>query len=462
MLNLSPHNSISNRVLGEHYNAFQRILPIRSGVLLARILMILSGLILIIMFLPWTQVVHGHGEITGKNPQQRPQQVPAVVPGRIEKWYVREGTHVKPGDTIVVLSEVKNRYFDPKLLERTESRVNSKEAAYKQYQQKVKNLEDRIQALKQNRELKLEQLKNKRRQAELRISSDSVELEAAKTDLRIAKNQLERFRKLQKKGLKSLSELQDKQLKLRSARAKKISAENKLLSSRNELINVKLERRRAKDRFRSKITKARSELNNARSKMNNARASITKLDNELSNYRLRSRNRVIKAPQKGRVTKIAKAGIGEIIQQGERIVSIMPDDPKLAVELYVRPVDYPLLYKGEKARLQFDGWPSIVFSGWPNISHGTFKGEIYAIDRYASKNGKFRIMIEPSENADWPDALRAGSGAKGMIILETVPVWYEIWRKLNGFPPNFYKPDKKKGSEPKKGSGIDRPKINVK
>lgn len=462
MLNLSPHNSISDKVFGERYSAFDRIVRIRSGIFLARLLLVLLGVFLVFMFLPWTQVVHGRGEITGKNPRQRPQQVPAVVPGRIEKWHVQEGEEVQPGDTIVELSEVKDRYFDPRLLERTEQRVDSKEAAFDEYERKAENLEDRIDALEDNRELKLEQLGNKLRQAKLKIRSDSVDLEAAKTDLRIAKNQLERFEDLKEQGLKSLSELQDKQLKLRSARAKKISAENKLLSSRNELINLELERKRIKDRFRNKIAKARSELNTARSRSNNTRANITELANELANYEARSGLRTVTAPQKGMVTKIAKAGIGEIIKEGETIVSIMPNDIDLAVELYVRPVDYPLLYKGEKAQLQFDGWPSIVFSGWPNISHGTFEGEIYAIDRYASKNGRFRIMVEPSKDAEWPDALRAGSGAKGMIMLETVPVWYEIWRKLNGFPPNHYEPEEASKSKMKGEDGIERPKINVK
>lgn len=462
MLNLSPHNSVSDKVLNEHYTAFDRVMAIRSGVFLARFLLILSGIFLIIMFLPWTQVIHGSGKITGKDPQHRPQQIPAVVSGRIEHWHVREGERVEPGDTIVELGEIKDRYFDPKLLERTESRVSSKEAAYQNSQRKAENLEEQIEALKQNRDLKVQKLKNKRQQARLKVRSDSVDLKAAETDLRIAKNQLDRFKDLKKQGLKSLSEVQEKQLKLRSARAKKISAENKLLSSKNELSNAKLEQGRIKDRFQNKIAKVRSELNATRSLLNSTQAGITKLSNELANYQTRIDRRVITAPQSGMVTKIAKAGIGEIIKRGERIVSIMPDDIELAVELYVRPVDYPLLYKGEKARLQFDGWPSIVFSGWPNISHGTFEGQIYAIDRYVSKNGKFRIMIEPSKDADWPNALRAGSGAQGMVMLETVPVWYEIWRNLNGFPPNFYEPQQGEPSQKKSKNRIERPKINVK
>ncbi|MEL7122884.1 MAG: biotin attachment protein, partial [Bacteroidota bacterium] len=38
----------------------------------------------------------------------------------------------------------------------------------------------------------------------------------------------------------------------------------------------------------------------------------------------------------------------------------------------------------------------------------------------------------------WPEAIQIGSGAQGIALLNNVPLWYEIWRRLNGFPPDFY------------------------
>ncbi len=116
----------------------------------------------------------------------------------------------------------------------------------------------------------------------------------------------------------------------------------------------------------------------------------------------------------------------------------MPDTYKLAIEIYVDPLDYPLLKKGEHARVQFDGWPAIVFSGWPNASYGTFGGTIYSIDQFLSENGKYRVLVVPDPEDSWPDALRYGSGARSMLILNDVPIWYELWRNINGFPPDFY------------------------
>ena len=100
----------------------------------------------------------------------------------------------------------------------------------------------------------------------------------------------------------------------------------------------------------------------------------------------------------------------------------------------------PLIHIGEKVRIQFDGWPAIVFSGWPNVSYGTYGGEVVAIENFISSNGKYRILLAPDKNDnEWPKAIRVGSGAYTMALLNDVPIWFELWRKINGFPPNFFR-----------------------
>jgi hypothetical protein len=109
-----------------------------------------------------------------------------------------------------------------------------------------------------------------------------------------------------------------------------------------------------------------------------------------------------------------------------------------------------LIRVGQKTRFIFDGWPSFVFSGWPGASFGTFGGEVVAIDNLISENGKYRVLVKPDHSdVPWPTALRVGAGAKGMMMLQDVPLWYEMWRKLNGFPPQFYEPAETKKDESK-------------
>jgi hypothetical protein len=40
-----------------------------------------------------------------------------------------------------------------------------------------------------------------------------------------------------------------------------------------------------------------------------------------------------------------------------------------------------------------------------------------------------------------------GAGAQGIALLNDVPLWYELWRNINGFPADFYEVKKDKKNE---------------
>ena len=396
----------------------------------------------IFLFLPWTQNISGNGIVTTLTPEQRPQTIQSQIPGRIEQWFVREGDYVKKGDTILRISEVKSDYFDDKLIERTNEQISAKNSSVNAYKFKVDALKRQIEALQEERLLKLEQAKNKLLQSKLKVQSDSIAFEAAKTNLRIAKRQYERDFTLEKEGIKAVKDVENKRLKLQSTEAKIIEQENKLLTARNEVLNAKVEISRIKANYADKISKAQSDKFTAQSNGFDAKAQVSKLENNNSNYKVRSGLMYIKAPQNGYINKAIKGGIGGTFKEGEEIVGIMPAKYDLAVETFIRPIDLPLIHIGEKVRVQFDGWPAIVFSGWPNVSYGTYGAKVVAIENFISKNGKYRILLAPDEtDHTWPTAIRVGSGAKTIALLEDVPIWFELWRQLNSFPPNYYQPE---------------------
>lgn len=212
------------------------------------------------------------------------------------------------------------------------------------------------------------------------------------------------------------------------------------MNAKQELGILQLELNGAIQDYNEKISKASGDKYQSLSQIASGQADIAKLQNQYMNYDIRSNLYYITAPQDGQVVKAKKAGIGEIVKDGEMIVEIVPDNVQYAVEIYVRPVDLPLLDTGQKVRFMFDGFPAIVFSGWPQSSYGTFGGRITAIENSVSENGKFRVLVaEDSSDRKWPEQLRMGTGASGFALLKDVPVWYELWRNINGFPPEYYK-----------------------
>lgn len=400
-------------------------------------IMLLIGVV--ILLLPWTQNIQAPGVVTTRMPEQRPQELNSIIAGKIEKWYVKEGDVVNKGDTILRISEVKETYLDPQLLQRTDDQIKAKEKTVDFYRDKVVAIDNQLLALTQARDLKLEQLRNKIQQAILYVQSDSMALEASKTELSISQEQYKRQKELYDAGLKSLTELEQRKQALQNAEAKRTIAENKFTNAKNDYLNARIELNQTDREYSEKIAKAASEKFATLSMVTTGEGDIAKLENQFSNYAIRNAFYYITAPQNGQITRTIKAGIGEVVKEGEMLVKIVPQNFEYAVEMYVSPVDLPLISLGQKVRFQFDGWPSIVFSGWQNISYGTFGGNIVAIDNSISDNGKFRVLVaEDQQDVDWPRALKVGGGAKGMALLKDVPLYYELWRKLNGFPPDFY------------------------
>ncbi|MBK9273170.1 MAG: HlyD family efflux transporter periplasmic adaptor subunit [Flavobacteriales bacterium] len=440
MLNISPAPECATPELDRtSFESFRKVLPARAGKFFGRLTAFALILFITGLFLPWTQNIRARGVVTSLAPQQRPQTIPSIIAGRIEQWYVQEGQLVERGDTILRLSEVKPEYMDPKLLDRTQEQIMAKEATARSYAEKVNSLDAQIDALSGALTIKLEQARNKIKQAVLKVQSDSIRVVAARTEIKVAQDQLKRGEEQFKEGLLSMVELERRRVNEQRANATMIDAENKLLDSRNELLNAQLDLNGIRQDYRDKLSKAESEKYASLSQMYTTEGEVTKLQNDYANYSVRSGFYFITAPQRAYITKAVRQGLGETVKEGEPLVTLMPAHFDLAVELYIRPMDMPLIRTGNKVRFMFDGWPSIVFSGWPNTSYGTFGGQVVAIDNSISPNGKYRILVGPdTSDTAWPEALRVGSGAIGFALLQDVPIWYELWRQLNGFPPDLY------------------------
>lgn len=448
MLNLSDNKLKNNRL--DKYETVKNLSARTNYKILNKIIAVISIIALVTLFLPWTQNISGSGAITTLKPNQRPQSIQSVISGRIEKWYVQEGDYVKKGDTILFISEIKEDYMDPNLVANTKNQVEAKKQSLSSYGSKVTALSSQIGFIENEKKLKLKQAQNKIKQALFKIQSDSMDLVAVKTQLKIANTQYNRSVQLNKEGLKPLSDLEEKRMKLQEVDAKIITQENKLLSSKNDYINAQVEINRINAEYSEKVSKARSDQYTALSSQYDTEAQVNKLQNQYANYSIRNGMYYIKAAQNGYINRALQSGIGETIKEGTAIATLMPSQYDIAVETYVNPIDLPLIHKGEKIRIWFDGWPTIVFSGWPDISYGTFGGEIVAIENFISDNGKYRVLIAPDKNeAKWPKELSIGTGAQTLALLDTVPIWFEIWRTLNGFPPNYYKTNPKETKDKK-------------
>ena len=411
----------------------------RSMVLRLRILL---AIVLLGLFLPWRQNIQATGKVITLLPDQRPQEVQTNIAGRVSVWKIKEGDFIKRGDTVVVLTEIKTEYLDPKLLDQTELQITAKEKSVLSYTSKIDAINDQINQLENNRDLSQSKALNKIEQEQFKLKEVQADLSAAVIALNIAKKQYERDSALAVEVLRSPLEVENRRLRYQDAIAKKIGLEAKVRSALNAVETAKIEYKNVRSEYGEKLAKAESDRFSAISSQLETEAEVSKLRNNYNNYNIRNGFYVITAPQDGYVSKTNIRGIGETVKEGQAVCTIVPDGASLAVELKLSPNDMPLVDVGEQVNFVFDGWPTIVFSGWPAASFGTFQGKVYGVDNMMDTDGKYRVLVKvDTRQKPWPLALKIGVGARGYMLLKTVPIWYELWRVLNGFPADFYKPE---------------------
>jgi len=399
--------------------------------------------LLIVLFLPWTQNISSSGHVTTLYQDQRPQQINTVIPGKIVKWYIKEGDVVKKGDTIVQLADTKDDYLDSNLVERTKDQLISKEQKLLFYSEKINAIESQINAIENNRELKINAYENKIEQYKRKLISDSSEVVAAEVDFKIAQEQLTRGKQLFNQGVISLVEQERRTAQKNKALAILTEKQQKLLNARQDINIIKIDINAIRQEADDKIFKSRSEIATSRGEIAGTTGELAKNKNVLANYISRGNQKWLIAPQNGQIVKAKKSGINEIVKEGEMIVEMVPTQIDYAIELFIEPMDLMLINPGQKIRMIFDGFPAIVFSGWPDNSYGTFAGKISMVENNRNENGKFRILVIPdNQQKAWPKELKIGTGARGFALLNTVPIWYELWRQINGFPPDYYKKNK--------------------
>ena len=443
MLNLS-NESISETVWREKpRQSQQELLSPERGHWLGRTLAVVGLVFLIILFLPWRQTIEGSGSLTALTPQDRPQTVQNAISGRIEHWAVREGQRVRKGDTLLTISEINSEYFDPNLPERLREQLDAKRGNVSANAARVVAAGQQIDALQAGLQVQLAAAANRVAQARNTVAIDQADLVAVTNFFETAKRRLARYEVGYQNGLFSLTDIETRRLKLQEDLAKVTSQRNKLASSQQGLANAIIALSEIRAKYQENLAKTQSDRSSAVSSRASAEGEVAVLQNKISNVDARRGRYIVRAPQSGIVVRTLKAGIGENIKEGESIATLQPESPVLAAEMYVRAMDVPLIQRGRRVRLQFDGWPAIQFSGWPSVAVGTFGGVVEVIDVVSSTNGRYRLLVRPLRGAGderahiWPRQLRLGSGVYGWVILDSVPVWYEIWRQLNGFPPTL-------------------------
>lgn len=394
-------SSIGGRKTALHSSALQAAeTPRMARFVMLGSVICLGLLALVLTFAPWRQTVAGSGKVTSFSPNARPQAIESQISARIKRWKVVEGDEVSEGDTIVVLQDIGTSYNSDQFVE-----------------QIAANRESEIRVL----QLETETSRQRLLQAEQSLRAAQAKYRNATTDIETARRRAERINLLHADGLASLREKESEMLTFQKAESDSISAAADLAAARQSVQSARL---------------------TVEQKESTLEAKRANLNLKLANAQQRESAAVVRAPMDGIVARISRAGPGQTVKEGGALATIVPQAGDQAVEMFVNGMDAAIVDPGRRVQIQFSGFPALQFSGFPGASIGIFSGTVKVIDPVDDTMGRYRLLVVPDTTGDapaWPTSqyLRQGSGATGWVLLSNVPLGYELWRRINGLPPQI-------------------------
>ena len=390
----------------------------------------LGAAVIAMVFLPWQQSAKGTGRVTAYVPQERQQTVMSPMKGIVERVAegLREGSRVKQGDFILELKPAAANMEEQmeRQLTNLQEKLRTAEAKAQAYGQ---NMQDYTEA----RDFAVSAAEEMIEAAEAKVETKKELLPGYKSKAWQSRVNFERQSRLAEQGIKSDREIEKFKVQMEVAQAEYESAKDEVTAAVNELEAKQQERHEKLKTGQTKVDYARALREDALG----MQATIQKETRDLEIKMSELDRLVITAPRDGTIFRMPVFERGMTIKESSALFTIVPDTEDLAVELWLAGNDVPLVRKDDHVRIQFEGWPAVQFAGWPSVAVGTFGGRVAAIDETDNGKGKFRIQVRPAGDQDWPSHrfLRQGVRANGFVMLQRVPLGYELWRQLNGFPP---------------------------
>lgn len=422
-----------------------------ANALLVLLVLCVAGMI----FVPWQQSARGTGQVVAYAPQERQQMVTAPTKGIVAVIApgLREGSEVKKGDLILEMEPT------------AADLVAQLQASLRDLDAKVATAETKAEVYGRNI-IDFTEAKN----AAVSGADQLIEAAKAKWDAKRklvpgyeakrlqAQLNLERQRKLYENRLQSEKELEKYQKDLNVAESNLKSVQLDVEAALGELEAKKNERVQKEREAQTKVDYAKAMQQEAMGQV--ASATKERRDLEIKLSELERLN--IRAPRDGTLYRVEVFEQGQMLKEGDPLFTIVPETSQRAVELWVSGNDVPLVHSADHVRLQFEGWPAVQFAGWPSVAVGTFGGTVATVDATDDGMGNFRVLVIPDEDSDWPSDhyLRQGVQANGWVMLNQVPLGYEIWRQLNGFPPNAAN-NKKADGKKVKSKDATKPKVKL-
>jgi len=320
--------------------------------------------LLIIFFavaLPWSYFskVEETGTAKGQlEPNSGTTKVEAPLSGRFAGVEVKQvpvsvGDEVNKGDILVKLDREKLQLQlqqQKAQLNSLQERLSRVKRVYKQLQASLNTQELQKQSQIAEQEAKLIQIQN-------RIENRQNLLPIEKSRLTKAKKNLQRYRQLYEEGAVTKRELEKKEAvyeqrkkQLQQLRADVEQSQLKLKQQRSSF-------KRIKGTGQEAVIDTKRQLEDTKSQIANLEGQIAQKQGQIKSLQDQLQRRTIRSPHDGTIFKMPVSKPNEVLQAGQVVAKIAPQDDSLVLRANLPARETGSLEKGMDVRIKFDAYP---------------------------------------------------------------------------------------------------------
>jgi len=388
------------------------------------------------LFLPWQQTIKGVGSLIALDPTQRAYSILATIDGFIDEFHVQENQFVKKGELLFTMVDLDKEYA---------SKLNSIQENMDLQKNNIKNQilisKEKRDNTKEYLSLGLNVYVQKFDQIKNILKSLEIKKIAFVKNYEIERSNFERVELLYKDGIESrrrYEQLNNIYIKAKAQRDK-LSVDVDI--EKNNISILEKEKKKFLKETENKIKTLEGIILGSQNELNSLQQKMHKQSMTISRYE----SSKVYAKKDGYVVRLQQNDKNKLIHRGDKVLYFAPVVTKKSILIKFSDFNMPLVQEGLPARIVFYGWPAMQVSGWPLIERGTFAGIIERTDAIAYEKGFYYAYVVEDPSEPWPqgDILKIGTQATVWVRLESVAIWYQLWRTMNALPPRLIKTDKK-------------------
>lgn len=413
---------------------------------------------------PWSMVstIDETGSARGKiEPLGAVRKLDSISGGKVAIVKVKEGDRVRAGQ---VLLELDNDSLKPDL-ERTKEKLTGLENQVSQLQMLKKQIEltaatqeqqNQSQALEKKAQVnqaiqnlntkqstyKLEKLEKQAlvNQAEQQISTFVNERKSAEARFQIDNTQVSRFSKLSNSGAISYAQVDNLRKEQQESKRLVEKAESDIEQARlrlaeetsryqatvsqleSDIEQAKLQLAEQNSSYQTAVNagklalqKTQQQIKELQRQINSAKSQIAQTRSEITSLQLQMQQRIVRSPINGIVFELPVSKPGEVLQTGQRIAKIAPENSGYVLKAKMPVKETGLLKEGMPVKVKFDAYPFQEYGILPGKvswispdskveSQANAGAESYelriTLDKPYIQNGSRRISLSPGQTAN--------------------------------------------------------------